>query len=380
MCLSQWFAARIVYHPSAVQQPFERITRRSPSPSGSLVVGNPLRSLQSGVEDTMESIKIERRRRAAACQVSSDDSPYRDSMLSDGSEDDNDDDDDWVMEDIFVPTTSGMGNSHSSYGSSTSQIEEEVWDPNIEIPSPEPFYKVNARSIRARAQGHVRSHGLSRRLPSQIQRELAESESFNQLHRTPAIRSPRRDSPAYIQPLSPPALRKVEYPAPPPPTPTKSESGNDNHTKWHSWPLQAAPLAPRPQLRTRANPTTINTRAAPGYNPQYVPAVNSAPPSSSHFPLSPEHDPMTFSETSAFSDDEDDDDDNDDEDACPFVLAMKRLQLSHGKSSTNGAAAGERERLPVEITGKKKTTPRRSFKRALTSFESFLKKKKGGTL
>ncbi|EKD15686.1 uncharacterized protein L3040_005966 [Drepanopeziza brunnea f. sp. 'multigermtubi'] len=354
-------------------------------------VGNQHRSLQFGVDDTMESIKAKRRRRATAWQVSSDDSPYRDSMFSDGLKDDGDgddgdngdDDDDWVMEDIFKPTTSGTGNSHSSYGSATSQVEEEVWDANIESPSPEPFYKANARSIRARSQGHVRSHGFHRRLPSQTQRSLVESESFSQLQRTPAIRSARRHSPAYIEPFPPPlAIPKVKRPAPPPFAPSKSQSSNDVPTKWHSWPPQAAPPVPRTQVRARANPSS-STRAAPGYKPPHVPAVHSAPPSSSRFPPSPEHDLMTFSETSAFSDDDDDDDDNDhdaaDDDACPFVLAMKKLQLSHGKSGTHGAA-GEREKLPAEITGKKKTTPRRSFRRTLTSLESFIKKRKGGTL
>ncbi|KAI6711022.1 hypothetical protein JHW43_006451 [Diplocarpon mali] len=326
-------------------------------------------------------------RREAACQLSSEELWSRYSVSTGTS------DDDWLMEDILGPDESNpLGNSHSSCGSSVSQLddEERIWrryDAPQNHRTISPFYQPTSTPVQAREQGH---YSDSRKLPCRDPDELLDPEHLPPLTRCQAVRSPRRKHRA--GPLSPPPSSHANnYHALPPHPPSTAESGTEYYIKYHSWPLPDAPLQPTPRLRARANtspdpaapsgrpasrPTRLGTCTtfAPDSRPGAAapvtppPSACSAPssPSSPLFAPVPSLMDLMAVETSAFSDDEDDDD-------VPRLCHRMKTALQLGKASASLAVAGEK--LPVEKA--KRTKPRRSWSGVLNSL---LKGKKGATL
>lgn len=294
------------------------------------------------------------------------------------------------MEDMFAQSQfiHSIDNSHSSYGSSFSQVEDEeniwrLWDANKDTFAPERLlYPVTSNPISVGEQGQL---GTAHKISSQIQSDIIEPRKTNHLKRSSATRSPRRITRTWFDPPSPTA--KISYSQfHLPSNATAPKPHQESHMKCHSWP---APTEPRvrpqrslanstavptvPSTRQVSRPSNLSTYTTLDQNYESSPAdisMSIAMRSASispRFPPLPERDLMDMMvEISAFSDDDDDD-----EDEVPaFVIAMKSV-LNLGR----GTPEGEGEKLAVDKA--KRTAPRRTLRRTLSSL---LKIKKGATL
>lgn len=275
-----------------------------------------------------------------------------------------------MTEDLFGPTGSQIGSSHSSRDNTSSEAEDE--DSSDEgkdlISSPLP----------TRDQDHdpLSRTPLSEKTPSQLEA----SRSSIQLRRAPALRSPRHRSPSD-------APRTIAYTPLLPLTPTQTPSPQDRHTRNHSQSTVLARVPCPPPLRARAS-TSSEVRCArrracrpPPLNPYARPSDSCRGPCADE-PMSrctrsailgpPRSRPSpdgalchAATETSAFSDDEDD--------APTFVLAVKKSMLQLGRGATSLA----HDRAGLEAA--KRKAPRRSLKLACEALNSFLGIKRGTT-
>ncbi|KAH7333372.1 hypothetical protein BKA65DRAFT_507655 [Rhexocercosporidium sp. MPI-PUGE-AT-0058] len=345
----------------------------------SMHLNSPLRSQQHQEDDAMAKVES----RTIACQESSPD--FADGCSISCSSEDSDS---WLMEDMFEQShrNTSTNNSHSSYGSYISQLEDEeyiwgLWDTRKDMVSPEPLHHPNtSKPAQVREQGDL---GAAQKLPSQMRFDTTKSRKTTQLKRHSATRSPHRIARTRLDPPSP-AGRKAYSPFPPR-TPPVPDLHQDYHMKYHSWPVPTKPEV-RPQ-RLRANttptptvqsvrkvnrPSNLSTCVTLEQNDGTISTDNSVPLSMCSAPTSPQFPPLPgrdlldlMVETSAFSDDEDD------ENHVPaFVLAMKSvLKIGRGDANVEG------EKLSVVET--KKIASKKTLRGALGSL---LKLKKGATL
>lgn len=335
---------------------------------------NPLRPQDSDTGPKMSGNNLDHP--TVACQVSFNEIPTRLSLLSNSS----DESDFWMTDNLLADYEDDtfLGNSHSSYSSSNTQLEDEekIWclyDDLKDIASP-----ASSQEASPGDNHDVVNQGVA--LTNSTSIEIAKKVH---LKRASATRSSRRNK----RPKTP--VSPTAYSAFPACTPTPDAPSQEYHMRYHSWPLPSeAPTEHRdkPQGRTRANTTsavpTIRKVSRPSKlsmdtthdihtstSQISMPACTDVTPPSPLLMSSPDRDLMAMmADISAFSDDEDDEEPGD---KSTIVLAVKSV-LSLGMFG----AGSENERFSVQQVRMK--SQKRTRSGALRAW--FSGKNKGATL